>query len=147
MVQNVHTPPGENEATDPPLKWWWYLLVLLSLGFLVSRVGQRKLAQAMREKARRGQSGETASPLTITADSRGITVNPARLEWWALWGFVIGALNGVLTSTPEFGHPRRMLDHHRGGGDGCRRIGSRSLLGGRLGLGGKNAMMRREAPN
>jgi hypothetical protein len=90
-------PLVKSEPTEPPRKWWWYLVALLSLGLFGSRVGQRKLAQALSEKARRKQNGE--EPLTIAVDSRGVTVNPARLELWAFWGFIIGALNGVLTTT------------------------------------------------
>jgi hypothetical protein len=60
--------------------------------------GQHELAQALREKALRKRIGEGVQFFTIAADSRGITVNPARLERWAYWGFIIGVLDGVLTS-------------------------------------------------
>jgi hypothetical protein len=94
MVQTAESPGIKNEPTEPPPKWWWYLVALLSLGVLGSVTGQRELAQALREKARLKQVG----PLTIASDSRRTTVNPARFEQWAFWGFIIGVLDGVLTS-------------------------------------------------
>jgi hypothetical protein len=91
--------PSDDEPSDRPPKWWWYLAAALSLGLLGSRAGQRELAQALCDRARRKQNGEAAQPLTITTDFRGTTVNPARFELWAFWGFIVGVLDGVLTST------------------------------------------------
>jgi hypothetical protein len=80
MVQTAVPPPIKSEPTDVRLKWWWYLVAVLSLGLLGSRAGRRELAQALCEKARRKQNGGAVRPLTIAADSRGITINPARSE-------------------------------------------------------------------
>ena len=90
---------ARRKPPDRPLKWWMYVIVVLSLGLVGSRVGQRELAQALRDKARRRANGEGGRPHVVAADARGITVNPARLEVWALWGFVFGGLYGMLTGS------------------------------------------------
>jgi hypothetical protein len=97
MVETA-IPPLPDEHPAPRLRWWCYVIALISLGTLASRAGNVELARASDERANARLAGAGGRPFEIATGTRGLIVSPARFERWALWGFLLGALDGLLTS-------------------------------------------------
>jgi hypothetical protein len=73
------------------------LAARLSVVAHASRAAHGKLARASHERTRR-RNGGAGRPFEIAPGPRGVTVSPARFERWALWGFLFGVVDGIVSN-------------------------------------------------